>query len=500
MKNKGLFTLILSSIIIFTILIVPTEFSMTKSYKLENLSDNFYVLPDQDNGFYIIDNNKNFIKYFYKENQDYTLKNIDIDNKPIATKVANKNLYILIKGQNQNLNILKYKNEDIIGSSNSLSSSIFFTTEDLFENNYNNEQNYLNSFAIDNKDNIYFINKSQELYCVDTVGDANKVYDDDKLTSISINSSGTELYALTENKNFLSFDISSSDSSLKEFEGSPDDHFYFLNDNFIISYSGKVYNINESDNKIEEAIVSDSRWPAMIACTFKDYILCKVNDTTINCFSHKSLNEYIAIKKVELNKVLCLSSSKDTCIAFVYDNGSKSITILKEDDFKDIQENPDNDTSDSNGSLEDNNNKENISNDNLNLKSSSYEIDYEKSLIKKVPLFTTPNIFKENITFSDEYSISFKNYLGKNISTGKLGTASTVIFEKDNSSITFNIIVSGDITGEGNVNNHDKDTLYDYLMGKSELYDEYLLASDLNSDGIINTLDLLAIHKAINSQ
>ena len=49
-------------------------------------------------------------------------------------------------------------------------------------------------------------------------------------------------------------------------------------------------------------------------------------------------------------------------------------------------------------------------------------------------------------------------------------------------------------------NNHDKDTLYDYLMGKSELYDECLLASDLNSDGIINTLDLLAIHKAINSQ
>lgn len=517
MRNKNIITLMLSIIILFTNFIIPKSFDSIKSYELENLSDNFDILPDQDNGFFLGDKNNNSIKHFYKDNDNFKIENIYENNVYFCIKSVNKNLYAIKNTENTETNsatIFKYNSNDKIFAG-------MYVFPSLFSPENNAENMYYNSFALDNKENIYFINSNKKLFAKNKNNNENLISmcENYLIVSITINIENNKLYALTEDKKILIFDIplaSENNISFKEINGYSDDYFYFLKENILVSYSGKIYNIN-NDN-ISEILVSDSRWPAQTIGTLDGYLICKVSDETINCYEKSSNSDkYIASKKCICdNKILYISTSKDTCIAVLDNNGSKYVKFLSIDDFKDIPQddtsqennNNNNENNSKNSNNNNNNNNSNTNNENTNnsneisnyqISSSTYKIDFQNMRITNVPISTTATTFKQNVIYTG-YNISFKSYLGKNIVSGKLGTGTTVNFERDGHNLTFKIIVSGEITGEGNLNSKDLNALEDYLGFKSNLLDEFLLSTDLNSDGVVNTLDLLLMSKIINNE
>ena len=80
---------------------------------------------------------------------------------------------------------------------------------------------------------------------------------------------------------------------------------------------------------------------------------------------------------------------------------------------------------------------------------------------------------------------------GKIVDSGTLGTGMTAKF----SGYTLQIIVLGDLTGEGNINSRDLKVLMKHLNEESLLEGAYLKAADLYTDNTVNTKDLLALSK-----
>lgn len=80
---------------------------------------------------------------------------------------------------------------------------------------------------------------------------------------------------------------------------------------------------------------------------------------------------------------------------------------------------------------------------------------------------------------------------GPVVDSGTLGTGMTAKFN----GYTLQIIVLGDLTGEGNINSRDLKALMKHLSGESLLKGAYLEAADLYADNIVNTKDLLALSR-----
>ena len=80
---------------------------------------------------------------------------------------------------------------------------------------------------------------------------------------------------------------------------------------------------------------------------------------------------------------------------------------------------------------------------------------------------------------------------GSYITEGRLGTGMTASFK----GMVYKIIVFGDLTGEGNVNSRDLKALMEHLSGKAPLIGIYFTAADLDKDGSLTTMDLLALSK-----
>lgn len=92
-------------------------------------------------------------------------------------------------------------------------------------------------------------------------------------------------------------------------------------------------------------------------------------------------------------------------------------------------------------------------------------------------------------------TVSFQNQHGKAVKSGNVGTSWKMIFT-GNSVVTYTICLKGDVTGEGNINRNDVNTLTDYLFGKKELNDAALYAADTDENSIISLQDLYSIFKS----
>lgn len=516
MKNKYIFNTTLILVFIFNILITPLDFNTTNSYKIENLSENFELLPDQSDGFFIIDkvaNNPSTISITYFDGlnlKSTELDNINLNSAYLGAKAYNKNLYILTndktKDDKNNLLISKYIFSD---KEIKLQNDYLYSIPDLY--NYNISS--YNNFDFGRDETLYIINSRKDIYAISSDNDSYHIYNGNNISSISFNLDKSKLYALTDQKELLCFNLTNGPSenlAYTKLNGNIDDHFYFLRNNIIISYTGKIYNIDENNNTLTEILTTDSYNFKLASTAFKDYILCKVDDKIINAYAHDDTKNYTAIKSLTLeNKILRLATSNDICVAITSDNDNvKYLTIINVEDFSEIKNenssdsDPSTNNNDNNSSTnnpnDENPSSNNDNNDTYSISSQAYNIDFQKRVITNVPLSTTIAVFKQNVTYTN-YNISFTNYLGKSMSSGKLGTGTTVTFTNNNSTTSFKIIISGDVTGEGNINSRDISALQNYLGETAELTDEYLLAADMNNDTIINTLDLLAISKILRN-
>lgn len=102
---------------------------------------------------------------------------------------------------------------------------------------------------------------------------------------------------------------------------------------------------------------------------------------------------------------------------------------------------------------------------------------------------TTIAKFKQNINY-EGYKASFISYSGSSKTSGNVGTGFKANFSGEDYK-SYTLIVPGDITGEGNINSRDVRLYMEVLCSVQQLQGAYLQASDINGDGICDTLDLL---------
>ena len=91
-------------------------------------------------------------------------------------------------------------------------------------------------------------------------------------------------------------------------------------------------------------------------------------------------------------------------------------------------------------------------------------------------------------------TISIKNIENKEI-TGNTTTIGTDYKLKTNNNNVYNIIIKGDVTGDGTINSADLLKIVKYLKGTTQLTDNQKTASDCTNDSTINSADLLKIVK-----
>ena len=128
--------------------------------------------------------------------------------------------------------------------------------------------------------------------------------------------------------------------------------------------------------------------------------------------------------------------------------------------------------------------------------SSIYTVDYDRMRITGIPSPTTFATFKKNMCY-DGYTVRLYRG-GRELKSGNVGTAMCAVFEKEAQSLTFELSVIGDITGEGNVNSRDLTELMDYLVGSLCFDGVYAMAADLSDDGDVDALDLAILKRDIS--
>ena len=122
------------------------------------------------------------------------------------------------------------------------------------------------------------------------------------------------------------------------------------------------------------------------------------------------------------------------------------------------------------------------------ISSDVYQIDFERYHITGISSGTTVAQFRSNIRYSG-YSLAIHrdNEVRK---SGNVGTAMTAVFTSSNDSLTFELAVDGDLTGEGNRNSRDLNLLMDYLIGAAQFNGVYEIAADISGDHIVDVVDL----------
>lgn len=113
-----------------------------------------------------------------------------------------------------------------------------------------------------------------------------------------------------------------------------------------------------------------------------------------------------------------------------------------------------------------------------------YRVEKGKYLIGVTPS-TSVSAFKKK--FSKSILIYDSN--GNTVSSGMIKTGYTVSIGNN----SYTIIISGDVSGEGNVKSNDTNVLMNYLAGAVELSEIQLESADYDLNGIVDNRDLVYI-------
>ena len=128
------------------------------------------------------------------------------------------------------------------------------------------------------------------------------------------------------------------------------------------------------------------------------------------------------------------------------------------------------------------------------INTSRYKIENEK-YIRNVKLNTTIEEFKKNI--KEEYTVKITKD-EKNVTTGIIGTGSKVTVSKNGENIgEYIVVVTGDLTGDGKLQNGDLIKLVRHKVELITLEEPYKLAGDINGDGKISDSDIIKLARVL---
>ncbi len=139
----------------------------------------------------------------------------------------------------------------------------------------------------------------------------------------------------------------------------------------------------------------------------------------------------------------------------------------------------------------------NISPNNESYFRTEYTVDNDKMQIRDIPASTSFSKFKKNFNLNG-YRVNVYKTNGEKLGgSNNVGTAMTAVVESESERLEYELSVNGDITGEGNCNTKDRDTLADYILGITTFNGVYTYSADMNKDGRIDTIDLVLILRFI---
>ena len=124
----------------------------------------------------------------------------------------------------------------------------------------------------------------------------------------------------------------------------------------------------------------------------------------------------------------------------------------------------------------------------VDLQIPDYEIKEDKYIINIEPNTTVEEFLTKMNTSSN---ITLEKDAQQLSNEQKVSTGTELTIEN---SIKYTLVVTGDITGDGNVNISDLVKLNMYSVGKFNLQNEYLLAGDVNHDRNVNIGDLVRLN------
>ena len=92
-------------------------------------------------------------------------------------------------------------------------------------------------------------------------------------------------------------------------------------------------------------------------------------------------------------------------------------------------------------------------------------------------------------------TISITNASGKKKTSGKIGTGDIVKITVSGNTSTYNVIIFGDVTGDGVINALDLLKIQKHIIGASSLKGAFLQAANIKRSGGLSALDLLKVQK-----
>ena len=313
----------------------------------------------------------------------------------------------------------------------------------------------------------------------------------------AINNTKDKMLVMTvSNKCFVLEIFDTHIKNCKEISNRLNSFCKFLRDDILVSKDNTIYKFLDGDDLIKIFNFENKENSKEIITIFldkntgKNYILVSYDSHNINCLEILSQD---GDTKVNLNKKITFENSNILSLGY-NSNNNETIVMLKNGEGIEIKLINSEDLIDI-SSIAEKSDEDIVENDSyiLNLKN--------KRIIIKNDTISTVREFKEIFEEGGHKIGSFKNYLGKDISgSEKIGTGSTVKFLSDKEILEYKIIILSDITGEGNANSKDRSTLLNYLLGKIELTEDVLKAADINIDGDVDAIDLLALDKILNEK
>ncbi len=124
---------------------------------------------------------------------------------------------------------------------------------------------------------------------------------------------------------------------------------------------------------------------------------------------------------------------------------------------------------------------------------SSKDYKINQNVISNVKNNTSVSEFKNSFNFEGDILILSKNNVIK--TSGAIGTGMKAVFSNDNIKQEYLLCVSGDLTGEGNVNSLDVNKMFEFLLDKSTPTAIEFTAGDLNQDNVLTNKDLLLLER-----
>ena len=116
-----------------------------------------------------------------------------------------------------------------------------------------------------------------------------------------------------------------------------------------------------------------------------------------------------------------------------------------------------------------------------------------------IELNTTGNTLKSKLqSLSSSATISVTNSSGRT-KTDKLVTGDKVIIKSGNETKTYQVVIYGDVNGDGQIKASDYVLIKNNIMGNKYLSGAYAKAADVNKDGKVKASDYVLIKNSIMS-